>query len=195
MHIFSGKYKNRILKTPKGLTTRPTSGRMRETFFNICQGYIEGADFLDLFAGSGAMGLEALSRGARSATFVDSDKSSCQCIRQNIDALKIESHVLVLCGDVFHWLEKLAKQGKQFDIIYADPPYETKVIWKGEGLAFSDLVIKLVDEYPLLKTQGELFVEDSSGLPPYKGALSHLKLKNSRQHGRSALQQYAGTVH
>ena len=190
MHIFSGKFKNRVLKTPKGLSTRPTSGRMRETFFNICQGYIEGAAFLDLFAGSGAMGLEALSRGAHSATFVDSDKFACQCIRQNIEALKIESNVLVLCGDVFHWLEKLTKQGKQFDIIYADPPYETKVTWKGESLSFSDLVIKLVDEYPLLKAQGELFIEDSSGLPPYKGALGHLELKNSRQHGRSALQQY-----
>src|SRR5436305_1632219 len=101
MRIIAGTFKNRRLIAPKGDATRPTTEQLRESLFNICQHYLEGAHFLDLFAGSGAMGLEALSRGASYATFVDNNKESVGYIHANVEALKVGGHSKVICGDVF----------------------------------------------------------------------------------------------
>src|SRR5262249_40855980 len=111
MRIISGIYKNRILASPKGLTTRPTSEKLRGALFNICQSYVEGAVFLDLFAGSGAMGIEALSRGAASSTFIDDDRESIRCIKANLESFHIQAQAHVLKGDVFESVDKLIKQG------------------------------------------------------------------------------------
>lgn len=199
MHIYSGQYKNRTISSPKGLQTRPTSGRLRECLFNICQGEIEGAHFLDLFAGSGAMGLEALSRGALSATFVDNSKESIRCIQMNIRALGVEKCSQVIYGDVFTILSNanskapLAK--RSFDIIYADPPYETFTN-KYSQESFSSQVIRLVDDSidsgcPLLGSNGSLYIEDSSKVisDEHKG-YKNLVLSSSRAMGRSALQHW-----
>lgn len=190
MRIISGLYKNRVLESPKGLATRPTSERLREAVFNICQHQVENVDFLDLFSGSGAMGLEALSRGAKSATFVDCDKESTQCIRTNIQKIDVGKKTFVLKGDVFTLMEKLIQQGKQYDIIYADPPYDSKINFRGERISFSQCVILKVDESRLLKTGGILFVEDSHDSHTLLLNLHYLKLKDSRSVGRSLLQQY-----
>ena len=124
MHIIGGIYRNRTLIAPKGQEVRPTSSRLREALFNICQSYIQDALFLDLFAGSGAMGFEAISRGAKKATLIDLSKDSIRCIEANAASLNVEEQVQILQGDVFKWIERLQKQGVQFDIIYADPPYQ-----------------------------------------------------------------------
>lgn len=192
MRIFSGLYKGRLLHTPAGIKTRPTAGRLREALFNICQAHLEGIHFLDLFAGSGAMGFEALSRGAHRVTFIDLSKESIRCIKENISSLGIDKNqVEVLHGDVFEILKKLAKQNRTYDIIYADPPYETS---SQEGF-FSQQVIELIDELlsqnsPLLTSEGFLFVEDASKTMRADLQLKCLSLKSSRQMGRSMLKQF-----
>lgn len=190
MRIISGLYKNRTLISPKGLNTRPTSEKLRGSFFNICQGYVAEARFLDLFAGSGALGIEALSRGAQFATFVDSDRESIRCIQENLQTLGIKEKGCVFRGDVFDQLEKLIKQGKQYDIIYADPPYDALCKYQGKLISYSTRIVMMVDDSGLLKNEGVLFVEDSKDAQPEGLQLKTLRLTNSRQMGRSVLQQY-----
>lgn len=185
MQIIGGKYKNRKILVPKGDQTRPTSARLREALFNICQSYIEGTAFLDLFAGSGAMGLEALSRGASSVTFIDNHKECIRSIETNFSLLKAEEKVEILYGDVFQYLAKLQKRGKHYDIIYADPPYES-------AQSFSALLLKTIDASDLLAPGGELFIEEAVAAKPNL-ILSTLTLKSSRKLGRSILLQYEKT--
>ena len=120
--IIAGKYRGRKIAVPTSDKTRPTSSRLRETVFNILQARIEGAHFLDLFAGSGAMGIEALSRGAASATFIERDKVACQTIESNLKSLKCEEEHLLIRGDGFTAL-RLIQPLYPFDIVYIDPPY------------------------------------------------------------------------
>lgn len=195
MHIFSGSHKNRIIKAPKGLITRPTSGRLRETLFNICQNDIVDSRFLDLFAGSGAMGLEAISRGAKIATFVDNSKESVRCIKANIQDIKEEDCTDVIYGDVFEIIQKLSKIKRQYDIIYADPPYDDKIMKEKDKSPYSLQVLTTVDSilgepHPLLAPNGMLFLEDASGTLPENISLKHLKLKSARHFGRSELHCY-----
>ena len=201
MQIFSGLYKNRKIITPEGEATRPTSGRLREALFNICQGEMDEASFLDLFAGSGAMGLEALSRGAKTATFVDNNRDSVRCIRANLAAFGIENCGEVMFLDTFEAMKKLAKQGHQFDVIYADPPYNTLIPGSHEkntqeknSLSAQVLLILdgLIDQnLPLLKKGGALFLEDHFKSLPEEDAYKHLILKDRRNIGRSALQRWS----
>lgn len=121
MRISSGTYKGRELKTPKGTKTRPTSSKVRESIFSILQNEIDRARFLDLFAGSGSMGIEALSRGAKEATFVEQDRMAARCIRENLKNLELDARLIQ--GDVFSAARRLVKQETVFDIIYVDPPY------------------------------------------------------------------------
>ncbi len=189
MHIIGGKYKHRSLSSPKGDQTRPTASRLREALFNICQTYVEGADFLDLFAGSGAMGLEALSRGARSATFVDNSQEAVRCIKRNIAALKAEDDCTVLFGQVLSLLKLFERQGKVYDLIYVDPPYNTSIEIAGEIYLYSESIIHQIDKSSLLISGGTLFVEEDARHPP-KIATDHLILKDSRKFGHSLLQRY-----
>jgi 16S rRNA (guanine966-N2)-methyltransferase len=190
MRIISGIYKNRKIKSPKGVKTRPTSEKLREAFFNICQSYVEGAEFLDLFAGSGAMGLEALSRGAQSSTFIDSDKQAIDCIKENLQEFNIRDKGLILKGDVFSKMDQLIKDGHQYDIIYADPPYDAVNNYKGRLISFSEQIILIIDSSQLLKKGGCLFVEDSVDSQAETLSLQNLKPKKSRQMGRTFLQHY-----
>ncbi len=190
MQIIGGKYKNRTIHSPKGDQTRPTSARLREALFNICQSYVEGTSFLDLFAGSGAMGLEALSRGASQATFIDNHKECTRAIELSFASFGNAEKADILYGDVFQYMEKLQKRGKQFNIIYADPPYESYQIVNGESQSYSTLIVKLIDEGSLLLPGGQLFIEDAVNSQPLVDNLKTLTLKSSRRLGRSVLLQY-----
>ncbi len=108
LRIIGGKYKGRVLKAPKGSATRPTHGMLRESVFNICQNEIAGARFLDLFAGSGAMGLEALSRGASHITLVENDRHALASIRENIAVLQAASQTTVIAGQAKRVLKQLS---------------------------------------------------------------------------------------
>ncbi|MFL5954126.1 MAG: 16S rRNA (guanine(966)-N(2))-methyltransferase RsmD [Gaiellaceae bacterium] len=118
MRIIAGSHRGRRIAAPKGRDTRPTSDRVRENAFNLI-GPVDDGDVLDLFAGSGALGLEALSRGAASATFVESDREACRTINANLD--KLELRGAVLCQDV---LRALAGERRTYDLVLCDPPYD-----------------------------------------------------------------------
>lgn len=125
MRIIAGKYRGRRIKSPPLLKTRPTSDRLRETLFNILAPGIEGVRFLDLCAGSGAVGIEALSRGATHVTFVDRSRKIRTLIEANVNALQVDPHsVDVVTADASEFLRRGAKKEAQpFDIIFFDPPY------------------------------------------------------------------------
>jgi len=117
VRIISGTHRGQRIAAPKGRTTRPTSDRVRENAFNLI-GPLDGASVLDLYAGSGAMGLEALSRGAAICTFVEFDRDACRTINANLDKLRLNA--TVLCQDV---LRALATERRTFDLVFCDPPY------------------------------------------------------------------------
>lgn len=123
MRIIGGEYRSRLIAMPKGTDIRPTQDRVREAIFNIL-GDISGKSVLDLFAGSGAFGLEALSRGAAHATFVENNSRCLMTIEENIESLNIpDSRYAVLRGSVFAVMPRLEKDGNRYDIIFLDPPY------------------------------------------------------------------------
>ena len=128
MRIISGKARGTKLYTLEGENTRPTLDRVKESIFNIIQNEIEGAKILDLFAGSGAIGLEFLSRGAGKAVLCDKSKDAIDIIKKNIEKTHFQDKTQVLNMDFENCLEKL--KNEQFDIIYLDPPYATEYIIK-----------------------------------------------------------------
>jgi 16S rRNA (guanine966-N2)-methyltransferase len=149
---------------------------LREAFFNICAGSIEGARFLDLFAGSGAMGIEAISRGAIFTTCIEQDAQASQCIKDNVTLLGIEPLVQVLRADVFKALPRLLSP---YDIIYVDPPYDLD----------AGKILRLIHAQKLLSPLGELFLEqrfeeknDFKDCP--------FELINSRRYGIAHLHQF-----
>src|SRR5947208_1570068 len=121
MRIIAGTNRGRRLVTPKGLDTRPTGDRVREAAFNLI-GPLDGATVLDVFAGSGAMGLEALSRGAAGVVFVESDRAATHAIEQNLDKLRLRG--TVLREDALRALRSEAQAGRRYDLVLVDPPYE-----------------------------------------------------------------------
>jgi 16S rRNA (guanine966-N2)-methyltransferase len=122
MRIIAGERKGHTIYAPKGLETRPTSDRVRENVFNIVAPWVEGARVLDLYAGSGAMGLEALSRGAASAVFVEAEPLAARAIERNLDRLDL-SGATVLRRDAITGLAQEAASGRKYDLVLADPPY------------------------------------------------------------------------
>ena len=124
MRVIAGKARRTLLKAPEGLETRPTTDRIKETLFNILSRYLIDCDFLDLFSGSGAIGIEALSRGASYAVFADTNKNACDCIRANIKATHFEDKSIILHKDAVSVIHAMEVAGKVFDIIFMDPPYD-----------------------------------------------------------------------
>ena len=123
MRVIAGKYKSRRLAAPSGIQTRPTSDRLRETLFNVVAPGIEGSVWLDLFAGSGAIGIEALSRGARYVYFVESAGAAARTIRNNLHTLEIDQGAEVIERDVATALRMLESQAVVCDFVFLDPPY------------------------------------------------------------------------
>jgi 16S rRNA (guanine966-N2)-methyltransferase len=131
MRIIAGTFRSRQLKSLKGLTLRPTSDRLRETLFNVLQHRIEGSRFVDVFAGTGAVGIEAISRGAKEVVFVENHRPTAELIRKNLESLEIRTGVRILPIDAMRGLQKLAAEqtaagvtsSSSFDIVFLDPPY------------------------------------------------------------------------
>ena len=159
MRVIAGILRGRTLKAPKGLATRPVPARVREALFAML-GDMSGARVLDLFAGTGAIGIEALSRGAASAAFIDSGAEQCAVIRANLTALVIEGEVTRV--DVFRAIERFAGEGRTFDFVFADPPYER---------GFSARTLESVCGRGLLSPRGimALTVRKTEELPPLAG--------------------------
>lgn len=123
MRIVAGEFRGRKLHTPKGVQIRPTTDRVREAIFSIIASRIPDANVLDLFAGTGALGLEALSRGAAQAVFVDRGPEAIRLIRANIELCRAQSRARALQGSVLQVIQRLANQEETFDLIFMDPPY------------------------------------------------------------------------
>jgi 16S rRNA (guanine966-N2)-methyltransferase len=174
MRIISGSRRGARIFAPKGQETRPTSDRVREAAFNLIgPGYVEGANVLDLFAGSGAMGLEALSRGAAHATFVESDREVCRAINRNLDKLGLEG-ATVLCQDALTALRADARGGTRYDLVLVDPPYRR----------FSSLQNALIQHLPeILAPNGLLLVETAAAEEPDLP----LAQRTSRRYGAARL--------
>jgi len=166
MRIISGQYRGLIIKTLKGGKLRPTSEQLRETLFDVLGPRIEGARFLDAYAGSGAVGLEALSRGAKEVVFIEHHRPAAEVIRQNLAALKIKAGFWLLTCAVLTGLERLAEQGEPFDFVFLDPPYDAireyhqtlRELGRSRLLAPTSLVIaehsrhlRLEEEYAALR--------------------------------------------
>jgi 16S rRNA (guanine966-N2)-methyltransferase len=155
MRIIAGSRKGHRIAAPKGVATRPTGDRVREAAFNLI-GPVDDATVLDVFAGSGAMGLEALSRGARRCVFVESDRAACRAIEANLEKLRLTG-ALVLCQDAFGALGQERRAERRYDLVLVDPPY-------GEWAA---LEARLADVLPpLLAEDGLLVVETDARTEP-----------------------------
>ena len=127
MRVIAGSARRLLLKTIEGMDTRPTTDRIKETLFNMLNTQIPGCTFLDLFSGSGAIGIEALSRGAKQAFFVESNPEAVSCIRENLSRTHLEEGALILNCDVIAGLKKLEGRNPRFDIIFMDPPYRMDI--------------------------------------------------------------------
>lgn len=171
MRIISGKHGGRILKEFKGCAVRPTSDRAREALFNIL-GNVSGLTFLDLFSGTGAIGLESLSRGADPVTMVDVSRESVEIIKSNLSVLKESAEVVN--EDAFSFVKRT---NKKFDIIFLDPPYNVD----------AQEVIKTVAERKLLNEGGLLIYERAA---ENKCEFTCLKLTDSRKYGIAAFDFY-----
>ena len=122
MRVIAGTARSLPLKTPEGLETRPTTDRIKETLFNMLQTKVGGSVFVDLFSGSGGIGIEALSRGAKKAFFVEYDKKALACIKDNLNFTKFNDRAMVISADVCSSIDRITEKA---DIIFIDPPYES----------------------------------------------------------------------
>ena len=173
MRIVAGSRKGARIFAPKGMDTRPTGDRVREAVFDLV-GPVDGASVLDLYAGSGAMGLEALSRGAESAVFVETDRDACRAIRRNLDKLGLAS-AEIACRDALRFL---AAERRRFDLILVDPPYDV----------VESVAVRLALYMPaVLAENGLVALESSSRDEP---ALPPLGIRTSRRYGSARVTLY-----
>ena len=151
MRVITGKARGVQLKTPDGMLTRPTTDRVKEALFSIIHFEIPGARVLDLFGGTGQLGIEALSRGAKSAVFVDAGEAACKLIRENLKRTKFEQEGKVVRSD---YLDYLKRTREQFDIIFLDPPYAE---------VFLENALKQITEIDILLSGGIIIAERPLG--------------------------------
>lgn len=123
MRVIAGQNRGRKLKSVQGMKTRPTADRVKEAVFSSVEGLLFGSRLLDVFSGTGSIALEAVSRGAAEAVLLEKDRDALQVIADNVAACKQEARCRILRGDSFASLSALGRQGRQFDLIYVDPPY------------------------------------------------------------------------
>ena len=151
MRVIAGSARGVSLKTPDGMQTRPTADRVKEAMFSIIHFDIPGANVLDLFGGTGQLGIEALSRGASGATFVDQSDAACRLIKENLRRTKFESVGKVVRGD---YMEYLSRCREQYDIILLDPPYAE---------VFLENALKRITEIDILRSGGIIVAERPLG--------------------------------
>ena len=151
MRVITGKARGVVLKTPEGMATRPTADRVKEALFNIIQFDIPTARVLDLFGGTGQLGIEALSREAKSAVFVDEREDACRLIRENLKRTKLEQYAKVVRSDYMAYLKTCRES---FDIILLDPPYAE---------VFLENSLKMITEFDILQAGGIIVTERPLG--------------------------------
>ncbi len=176
MRIVAGRHKGRRLRAPAGTATRPTADRVREALFSIL-GRVDGLSVLDLYAGSGAFGIEALSRGAAAATFVESARPALAAIRANLDAAGEEAEVVA--SDAIAWLRTAAGRERAFDLVFCDPPYD----------AAARIAQPLAELLPRVAAPQALIVTESSKRNPL---MLDLPLADERTYGHTRIAIHRG---
>jgi 16S rRNA (guanine966-N2)-methyltransferase len=187
MRVIAGKYKGRNLKSPPSLRVRPTSDRLRETLFNVIAPRIEGARFLDLCAGSGAVGIEAISRGAAHVTFVDRSQRMGALIVSNLELCRIPAaETSVVNLEAFEFLRTSAKRGRDtWDIVFFDPPYADDYL---------DVLGLLASKTGSLLTETGLLVVEHHHKKPLPDELGNIQRQRILKQGDSALSFYENSV-
>lgn len=177
MRIIGGNLKSRKIKFPKTRLTRPMTDRGKETVFNIIGGLVDGKPVLDLFSGSGSLGLEALSRGALNVAFVEQSPTAVRVIRDNLKLLELEQKAEIFQGDVLRAVDKLKKKRRSFSLIFVDPPYDKGWVKK---------TLMRLDQSGIVLPFGQVIVGHSKneGIPDN---LQSLRLTRTRKIGQSCL--------
>lgn len=177
MRVIAGIHKGKRLRINLGLRVRPTSDRLRETLFNILAPFIDGADFLDLCAGSGAVGIEALSRGAARATFVEHSRRALTALVENLARCGIGDEAELVQRDAVSAVKQFIQTGRRFDLIFCDPPYASPIYTP---------LLELLGTQPVLKDDGQLIVEHHVKYPIAE-VVGHLRRFRAVRQGESTL--------
>jgi len=177
MRVIAGKFKGRRLHCPPGLAVRPTGDPVKETLFNLLADEVEEARVLDLFAGVGALGIEALSRGAGSAVFIEKEAAAEKFLKRNLETLGVGEEAVVVPGDVFRRARILSDARERFDIVFADPPY---------ARGYVSRLMALLEERPLCSAGATLVLQHQEREPPHSEAAG-LKLYRTREFGDTVL--------
>lgn len=177
MRIIAGKAKGRKLIPPASMETRPTLDRVKEAMFNVIQKYTLDSVVVDVFAGTGSLGLEAASRGAKEVYLVDRSSETFPLLKENVKNLKFESFCTPLNMDSYEALKTLSKKGKIFDIIFIDPPYCKEMIPEA---------MKLISENKMLSDNG-IIVTKIDSIEEIYGGYNEIKLDQSRKYGNTTV--------
>ena len=178
MRIIAGKFKSRLIDFPKTKLTRPMTDRTKETLFNIVGSYVFGKHILDLYAGSGSIGLESLSRGALSSTFVDRAPWAKGCIERNLRSLGLENKGTVISADVPAAIKKLDKKGQQFALVFVDPPFNKGLVRK---------TLLELDATDIVLPFGQVVVGHSNHEEIPVDELKRIKLVRTKKIGQASL--------
>ncbi len=181
MRVISGRAKGKRLKAPAGINTRPITDMIKESLFNVLGPGIAGSNFLDLFAGSGAVGIEALSRNAVQVLFVDKDNKAIRIIKENILNCGFDNGYEVHRNDVFKAIDLIWKRGLKFEYIYVDPPFTNEMI-------FED-ILEALDKAEILASEGTIIIRAhrKKSLPLQ---LQNLRKYRVNDYGESTLHYY-----
>ncbi|MBI1745870.1 MAG: 16S rRNA (guanine(966)-N(2))-methyltransferase RsmD [Acidobacteria bacterium] len=181
MRVITGRYKGRRLLTPPDYSLRPTSDRVKESLFDILGSAVSGSTWLDLFAGTGSIGIEALSRGAAHVIFVEEQVNACRLIESNIHHCRIEAGFTVMRSAAARALNRLAKEKQLFDIIFIDPPYQS-------GLY--EIVLETIARGALLKSTGVAIAEHDRRIALHDEYVD-LYRRDTRRYGTTCLSFFA----
>ena len=180
MRVISGKARGLKLNTPKNEDVRPTTDRVKESLFNIINSYVIDSDVLDLFAGTGSLGIECLSRGANKCVFVDKSKESMAIVKSNIKKARVENESITLNTDFKNAIVSLSNKGEKFNIIFMDPPYYKNM--------FID-ALSSVDEKNLLAEDGIIIVEHDT-VDSFPENVGRLYKSRDKKYGNTTLTFY-----
>jgi 16S rRNA (guanine(966)-N(2))-methyltransferase RsmD len=181
MRVIGGTHRGRRLRTVGGLSVRPTSDRLRETLFNIINPRIDGSNFLDICAGSGAVAVEALSRGASAVTLIERSRQACAVIESNLDSIGLTDSARIINRDAAAALKGLEQESSQFDIAFFDPPYASQLYTQ---------IMRQLGSGNLLSAGSMVIVEHRAKVAP-EAQYGVLRLRREVKQGESALAFYA----
>ncbi|SHE60496.1 16S rRNA (guanine(966)-N(2))-methyltransferase RsmD [Clostridium fallax] len=177
MRIIAGKARGRKLLSPDTYETRPTLDRVKESMFSIIQGYIPDATVIDVFAGTGSLGLEAASRGAKEVFLVDKSPVTFPNLKKNIENLKFQDFCHALHTDAYSALKSLADKGKKFDVIFIDPPYLKDMIPEA---------VKIIEDRNILQEDGIIVTKIDTSEEIFQGT-EKIKLYDTRKYGNTTV--------